>query len=218
MQEQQLVNVYDHFRASVHWPYLAAAMRGLVRAYRTAADVIEEHAPDREGLEALPHFKRALVDQMLRFEAKKFPNHVRAESVPNSVGNSFHTEVYAGGFTLTAHYIATSAGGARSAKYREELADNSAHQLELFGPPQIPPDAELYGHILHGSDGRNQGRVDYVYVKFPLPGTTGYASVWVDLIAEFPEIFGRSSSDVSHIADDAVPALLPQQTVGNTSA
>lgn len=221
MEPSETLTVEDYVRKHVHRPFLESVMRGLLRCYQTANEIVDDKIPGRAGLEARPHIQRGLVDNMLLFEARKFPKHVSAKMAENSVGNSVHAEVYCGALTLTAHFIQTPKSPVRPGKYREGLSEHP-DQCNLFGAPTVLVDDRLYGQIVHGCTGRDkQGKErsqpDFVMARFPLPGCFAYSTAEVDLIREFPHIFGRRHSNefVPPVQDDAEPMLKPQEGTGD---
>lgn len=223
--QQGSLTVRDYLFSQAPSKFLEDVMKGLVQCYTTANKIVSEDLSGRFGAEARPHIQRALVDAMLVFEAGKHAKVARGEVVENSAGSSVHAEVYCGNITLTAHHIQTPTSGVRRGRYREELADHP-DQGNLFGEATVTAETRLYGMILHGCNGRDKAengkvkernRPDFVLARFPLPGCVEFSVAVVDMIAEFPEVFGQSRSQdpAGNVEDNVSPKLKRQEGTGD---
>src|ERR1019366_295333 len=153
-----------------------------------------------ERHDLLPHHRRALVENRVRFAGNRFPQ-VHVESRLNSANNAYHNVFDIGRVSLTVHMVSRPGDMVREATYRNDYAQDC--QGNLFSVVTAPKgDGRLYGFVLHTPDSalldgnaaatrRVMNRPAALEIRFPDAACKKYLEGEIDLYDRFSDLRPR---------------------------
>lgn len=148
----------------------------IVREYASAAAMVEERWGSWEAKDALPHVRRADIENALSLLGAKFKG-VKVGKKPNAINTAWHTEVYSGSVVLTQSKTEGPDVDIRPAEFRTSLAADCRMNMPWAQTKDPDEDADvLWACVVHGpSDKPNVPA--YIKIVFPLPDGSWQTSI-----------------------------------------
>jgi len=146
--------------------------------------------------------RRADIEVGLRSVAE-LDQQISGTPLWNKTNSQAHTLITAGQIKLTCSRVNGRYDVVHPSHFRKEYAAQS--QYSLFTEPEPLPNEYLFAIIIHSPDQHDKSRPAFVDVVFPDRECERYIAR-IDLLREFPEVFGDITSPPVDPVDPSDPA------------
>jgi hypothetical protein len=194
-------------------PFMERVIRCVFDAYLHADDACQDfEISERANLR--PFYRRALLEKYLRGVAAQFPEQVQAKAARHEdKGFWYHTRIVSNATVVfTQNTVPDPETMVRNSSFRNFYA-GPHNQLCLFpdlAPAQLPPDALLYGILLHGRSSESALFPGFAQIRFPTSNLRQYYHAKIDLFEEFPEVVQEKTIGLATQAPPEEPEIEPE--------
>lgn len=192
-------------------PYLRGLSVGLARAYRQSSEASAGMYADLNvRSNTAPWIRRGFVEEMLLRSANGHDGIVATQV--HSGYFWYHTEVRAGNCILTQALQYDPAAPLRRAAFRDELSNQ---QTLSFSDDEVIDESQICAILLHHRLEIDSARVGYAVIRCARRGMNGWFDGGINLIHDFPDVFGLPGRGTEEIDEGPFPDLLDEEGTGS---